>query len=77
MRQMGPHHHPFVLDHYLEGAVAVNDDLRRGGEKGHLRGPSTRKGIFLKIGAFLGGTPILGPQGPKKGDPPRSAPIDH
>ena len=38
---------------------------------------SERKGIFLKIGAFLGGTPILGPQGPKKGDPPKSAPIDH
>ena len=35
------------------------------------------KASSLKIGAFLGGTPILGPQGPKKGDPPKSAPIDH
>ena len=33
-----------------------------------------RKGIFLKIGAFLGGTPILGPQGPKKGGPPQICP---
>ena len=29
------------------------------------------KGIFLKIGAFFGGTPILGPQGPKKVGPPQ------
>ena len=35
------------------------------------------KASSLKIGAFLGGTPILGPQGPKMGDPPKSAPIDY
>ena len=39
----------------------------------HVMNPNKEtygKASSLKIGAFLGGTPILGPQGPKKGDPP-------
>ena len=32
------------------------------------------KGIFLKIGAVLGGTPDLGPQGPKNGGLPQICP---
>ena len=43
-------------------------------EGGPKRNNYSRKGIFLKIGAFLGGTPILGPQGPKKGGPPQICP---
>ena len=35
---------------------------------------SERKGIFLKNRGFFGGTPILGPQGPKKGGPPQICP---
>ena len=45
----------------------------------HVMDPNKEawKGIFLKIGAFWGVPPILGPPGPKRGVPPKSAPIDH